>query len=194
MEDFAKDLEIDRYYLDDICETHASIFQRWAEKHAEAQQVRDNVKSQTALEKADASDMLHRERASLDLSIRADPKRFNLEKLTENSIESTILIHPAYISVQQKVMEAKKQAEEKLANAEYEVEILRVARDALEHRKTMIENLVKLYVAGFWAKPKQPRQVIEAKLEKSTIEAGKSAQESIRRRRGMAIEHRGDSQ
>jgi hypothetical protein len=120
--------------------------------------------------KADAKKALSRVQAQLDLvkaelrlRILKGPEEFALKaKPTKEDIESAITLEPAY----QKRLS-------KLHDAQHEVDVLGVRCNALEHRKSMIEEAVKLVLRDWHSQPnitgKDTREAREAihELEKN---------------------------
>jgi hypothetical protein len=82
-------------------------------------------------------------RAEIDLDIRLKPKEYNIEKVTESTIASSILMQPEY-----------KQAMERLIVAKHRVDILEAVCVALDHRKKALENLVFLHGQNYFSKPR----------------------------------------
>jgi len=157
--DYKKDLEIDRYYLDEICDTHSNKFMQWAEAHADALLERDITKEKLDLRYAELDDYARKNKDEIGVS-------------TEPSIKSWIQRHPDYQALSERFLQAT-----------HKVNVLKGARDAFDHRKSMIESNVKLYVAGFWAKPAQPKEVREEKAQERNEEIGRSVSEKVKKRR-----------
>lgn len=127
-DDFQKELKINKYRLDEECLSHASRYAYWAEACALA---KGDV--------AKAKDNLEYVKALRSVSLR------NLymeagEKFTEAKLENATLTDPD-------VLEAKKL----LRDATEVYEKMLVAVNAMEARKSELDNLVKLYVAGYFS-------------------------------------------
>jgi len=93
-------------------------------------------------------EMLSVERARLDKSIRKNPEKYEIEKITESVINSTILLQKSYQTIQTDVIEAQ-----------YEHQMLQGAVQAVEHRKQALENMSKLLGLQYFAGPKTPRDL-----------------------------------
>lgn len=87
-------------------------------------------------------------KASLDREIRKNPEKFEIDKMTEAAVSNTILVNSKY----------KKGMEEYL-EAVYELNILKGVQDALNNKKTALENLVKLNGQNYFAGPSVPRDL-----------------------------------
>ncbi len=87
-------------------------------------------------------------RASLDQSIRTDPEKFGLDKVTESAIASAILIHKEF-----------REAQDKFREAQYEFNMAQAAVRALDGKRDALENLVRLHGQQYFAGPKVPRDL-----------------------------------
>ena len=81
--------------------------------------------------------------AELKLAIRSDPAKFNLDKVTEDVVKSAVLLEPEYQKAKTHVIESQ-----------HDVDVLDAAVSAIDHRKKALEDLVDLFLAGYYAKPK----------------------------------------
>ena len=130
--EYEKDLEIDKYALDLECIDQPRKFLRWAEALAEA-----------TAEKDRADQKLEVTKAQIEQEVRANPEGSGIEKVTEATIKSFVTTSPKVAVAQDRWIEAK-----------HRVNILFAAKEALEQRKSMLENLVKLFLSGYWSDPK----------------------------------------
>lgn len=88
-------------------------------------------------------------KAELDKKIREDPFEYEISvKVTESVVLNTIISQPDY-----------KKAYAKYIDAKYEHNIAQAAVDAVEHRKSALENLVRLYGQQYFAGPKVPNDI-----------------------------------
>lgn len=85
--------------------------------------------------------------AQLDRDIRDKPKDFEIEKITESVVKSTILLQEEYTN-----------AVESYQEKSYQVSILQGVIRAFDHKKKALENLVILHMAGYNAEPKPSRK------------------------------------
>lgn len=126
--DFQKELSINKYRLDEECLSHSSKYAYYAEAQALAKS-----------EVAKAKDNLEYVYAEANLRIRADYEKQG-KKVTEALIASTIALDEEVIDAKKKVREA-----EEIYNR------LSVAVQAMDTRRSELENLVKLYCAGYFS-------------------------------------------
>ena len=106
-----------------------------------------------ALDEADAA--FKTIKATLDSLIRSDPSAYDLpEKITETVIASTIIIQDEYMKAQKKVH-----------SAQYKVNLLFAMTGALDHKRSSLENLVKLHGQNYFSTPRSDSEGRE-RLEK----------------------------
>lgn len=128
--DFEKDISINKYKLDEECLSHSAVYSRYASAQAEAK---------TAVSKAkDNLELIESERglAIRDALVKAG------NKVTEAMINSALISDKEVIEAKNEL----RQAEEVYAK-------LGVAVQAFEHRKSELDNLVKLYCSGYFSVP-----------------------------------------
>lgn len=126
--DFQKDLSINKYKLDEECLSHPAKFAYYAEACATA---KTNVSK--------ANDNLKFVIAEANLRIRKNYAE-NGQKFTEAVITSEL-------EIDKQVLEAKEQARD----AEEVYSRLQVAVQAMDTRRSELDNLVKLYVSGYFS-------------------------------------------
>lgn len=130
--DFEKDISINNYKLDEECLSHSSLYFRYSSMQADAK---------TRVSKA--KDNLELVEAERNLAIRkALSESGDKVKVTEAMINSALIID-------KEVIQAKNQVRE----AEDIFMKLSVAVQAFEHRKSELDNLVKLYCSGYYSVP-----------------------------------------
>lgn len=129
---YENDLKIDLERLEENLQGQAELVlkygKEWAEKTAERDRAKENL---SVIE------------AELDGFARANWGDISDTKMTEKSVLGYVLNE-----------DKRKSAMEELISLTEEVNILSVAKSALEHRKKSLEGLVSLYIAGYWADPK----------------------------------------
>ena len=127
-DDFQKDLSINKYKLDEECISHASRYAYYAEACAIA---KTNV--------SEAKDKLELVEAERYEVIRAD--------LENKGIKTTIPMLDRALITDEEVQKAKAE----LRDAETTLARLQVAVNAMDARRSELDNLVKLYVAGYYS-------------------------------------------
>lgn len=130
---FLKVIRIDPLSLDKELVSQAQNYWDWGSKWARAKGLADRKKEKVDLVKAE-----------LDLEIRDKPEDFGIsDRLTEAQVSSAIARSEDY-----------QEAMDVLIDANEDVNLLAVAKTALEHKKKMLEGLWSLYLSGYYAHPK----------------------------------------
>ena len=127
-DDFQKDLSINKYKLDEECLSHSSRYAYYAEAQAVA---KTNISK--------AKDKLELTTAEAYMKIRTNFEN-EKQKVTEAIISSCVTMEESVID-----------ARNELREAEEIYERLSVAVRAMEARRSELDNLVKLYVAGYFS-------------------------------------------
>jgi hypothetical protein len=83
--------------------------------------------------------------AELDLAIRADPKEYGLEKVTETAVKATVLMQPVF-----------KGSQKKLLRCQHSVDVMQAAVSAIDHKKSALEELVRLRLADYYSECRAP--------------------------------------
>lgn len=125
-------IEINELELDKEWIKQPKMYLEHAAKLADARAEMDEAKSALTLVEAE-----------MDLKIRNNPERYEIEKITEKTVQTTIITSARYKETQKEFFEAK-----------HKVDLLSAVVDALEHRKKALENLVHLHCAGYFAEPR----------------------------------------
>lgn len=150
--DIKTDLKINKYKLDEECLTHAPTYNRYAEMA---------LKTKTELTKA--KDKLSLITAQRNIAIREEIAKSG-SKVTEKMIES-------YLESDKEVLKAKKEVREiEEVNATFNVML-----DSFDHRKSELDNLVKLYCAGYYS-------VVGNKKETSTETTEKDIRKNLNKK------------
>jgi len=137
--DYELDMEIDADELDVECLNQPALMLKYSTKLAQALQVKDLAK--------EALDYM---KAQIDKSIREDPEKYGLAKITETAVANAILEEKQY-----------RDSVSKVTKASFEVNVVQGAVRAVEQRKQMLENLVKLHGQSYFAGPSVPHNLSE---------------------------------
>lgn len=150
--DIKTDLKINKYKLDEECLTHASTYNRYAE-----------MATKTKTELTKAKDKLSLITAQRNIAIREEIAKSG-SKVTEKMIES-------YLESDKEVLKAKKEVREiEEVNATFNAML-----DSFDHRKSELDNLVKLYCAGYYS-------VVGNKKETSTETTEKDIRKNLNKK------------
>ena len=155
---YEQDIEIDAEALDVECLRQATLFYKYSKIEAEAKRVHGQAWEESKLV-----------RSRLIKEGGADKSLSNAAKM-----EAFYRSHPDHIEAKQNLIEA-----------EYELNMATAAVRAMQQRKYMLENLTRLALADYFARPSEPRDIrkeVESAEEK-TKAAGERASTKIRSRR-----------
>ena len=115
--------------------------------------------------------------AELSHGIRSDPERYGLSKVTEDSVKSTTIVQPEY-----------QEASRDFITRKYEHAMAQGAVRAFEHRKSALENLVRLHGQSYFAGPAVPHDLSDVRQRHDSARRARdaAAQGRVRglRRRG----------
>lgn len=130
-------MEIDEFNLDRELDKQPRRYMRYAIKLADARLAHAEAKAELDLTEAEMA-----------RKIRANPKKFGLDKITDKSLEHTIELQPEYQAAQSAMLKAK-----------HTMDIFDAIREALEHKKYALQGRVTLHVNNYHAKVKMPKGV-----------------------------------
>lgn len=122
-------LEVDRLKLDEEWAKHPQEYHLYAEAFADYQFAYDIAKSKLELVQAE-----------IDRDVRANPTDFQIAKITESLVKSTIIVQPEYQS-----------AVKKLNIAKHELESARANVNSLDQRKRQLTLLVELWIKDYYS-------------------------------------------
>ena len=136
---YEDDISIDEQALDVEWLDHPRRMMKYCEMAATTRRQMDLAK-----EELDAIS------ARVGRSIRSDPEKYDLPKVTESALQSAILLDEEYQEASRAYIDAK-----------YENDVAFSAVRAFEHRKSALENLVRLHGQSYFAGPTVPRNLAE---------------------------------
>lgn len=156
---YEDDMHIDENALDVEFLEQPTLMARYARLLAEARRDRDLAKEALDLTKAE-----------INLDIRDNPDKYNLTKITVDAVEACVLMEDSY-----------KEAVKEYNDANYEVNVLQGVVNAVEHRKSALENLVKLHGQQYFAGPKIPHDLTELREQRTDERHHRIGQAVIKR-------------
>jgi hypothetical protein len=140
---YEQDMYIDEDALDVELLGQADKMVKYSRMLAEAQRDRDLSKESLDLIKAE-----------IDLDIRDNPEKYKLTKITVDAVHSCILMEEEYQDAQKEVNRCT-----------FEANVLVGVIKAIDHRKSALEHLVKLYGQNYFAGPSIPHNLSELREE-----------------------------
>lgn len=126
------DLKLDVTELDRAALNIPSLFQEWSEQWAQAVFERDKLKEQISATKA-----------LVDEDIRSRPRDYgwDMEKSpTETWVANQVMLHKDV-----------KEVTEKMMQAQYNVNMMSVAKESIEHMSSSVKMLVELYKGNYFS-------------------------------------------
>lgn len=163
---FKEDVSIDRHSLDYEWLRQADLFHKYSEDYANAMFERDKKKERLTLVKA-----------QIDGDIRLDPESYGFTgKPTEPAIASLIIQDERYEVANSVYLEAVR-----------DMNVVAGAKIAMEHKKTALEVLAKLYLSGYWGEariPDEARKKYETENESTALNSSSRLQSRLKSKRG----------
>lgn len=136
--DFEKDISINKYKLDEECLSHSSLYFRYSSMQADAKTRVSKAKDELELVQAERYDVIK-------------------DEFEKKGTKTTIPMMEKAVLSDKEVLRAKN----KLREAEDIYAKLSVAVQAFEHRKSELDNLVKLYCSGYYSVPESKKNINE---------------------------------
>lgn len=134
---YENDLYIDETSLDVEWLEQPQLMLKYTREMASTRRERDRLKEKLSVT-----------RAQIAKDIRSDPDKYEMPKVTESAIQEEILMQPKY-----------QVAVDDINDAEFEYQMALGAVQAVEQRKSALENLIKLHGLQYFAGPKVPRDL-----------------------------------
>jgi len=153
MKDFEQELNINIYKLHLEWQRQPQFYFDYAKKHAVSLANSKRIEEQLKILKAEAKLEQDQARAIIDIEIRNSPAYRN-KKPTETAINNMILNNEEYLAVINTNNNLVKEKTIEHISAIEETETLFAALNAIIHRKSALENEVKLYLGGYFSEPK----------------------------------------
>lgn len=129
LEDLKSRLPIDQFALEKECREQPIFYQEVGEIYAEVRKEAKKVKSNFGHVKAE-----------LERNIRSEPAKYGISKITESAIQAAIVLQTEYAN-----------AETELFDAEEVADNLSVLLESAAQRKSMLRELVSLFVRSYYA-------------------------------------------
>lgn len=135
---YEQDIEIDESILDVEWVEHSKRMLTYTTAAAEAHKEMDFSKAGLDFVKA-----------RIDKEIREDPRAFGLsDRVTEGAISSAVILHPDFDEANRGYIERK-----------FQFEVASGVVKSFEHRKSALENLVRLHGQSYFAGPSVPHDL-----------------------------------
>ena len=122
-----------------------------------------------------AKDELDYIKAFIESEVRKNPEKFGVAKVTESSVNAAVTINQRYVDASRKYIDAQRLSDS-----------LTVLQFAAEQRKSMIKDLVSLYIYAYY----QQQQSVNMSTEQKYVENA-TVDEIVARRREIAKQREG---
>jgi len=155
-ENYKEDVAIDPDALDVACLNQATLMFNYSQKVAEARRLMDKAKFKIDIVRAECI-----------AEIRKDPQAFGMDKFTEKGAETLV-----------ETLEDVQNINDDYLSLRYDYDVLSAAVKALEQRKSMLEKLVTLHGASYFAGPSVPRELSKEWVKETTRS---SARETVKK-------------
>ncbi len=164
----SNDFVIDKHNLDKEWEKQPKLMDVYTSSLAEAIKEKDQLSLSLDILMSECSK-----------NVRADPAQYRVDKVTDKSVAETVALLPAVIESQKELIQAI-----------YKVSVLKGAVSSMEHKKTSLEWLSRLFLKNYYGTP----SLIDAKNDldydmKKMEEENREALNNnprLKRRRGVA--------
>ena len=166
---FEEKIDINIYMLHEELKQQPNLYYEYAKPYAISVANSKRKDEQVKLLKTEIKAELDFVKASMDQEIRSNPEKFGAKKHTETAISSIIAASEDFKKLNEKLgSKLQKKIKEHIDSVE-EMEILFAAVNACIHRKSSLENEVKLLIGGFYSEPKiekENKNKIKTKADK----------------------------
>jgi len=139
IDSFEQDRSVDKFALDDEWRIQSDLYFKWAKRSVDASLLVNITK-----------DALEVRKAQIDKAVRANPREFGIEKVTNEALNNAATLDKEYRKLTEDLIQLK-----------YEESMLEAAVKTMEHKKQSLENLVKLFLNNYYAEPSIPKQAKE---------------------------------
>jgi len=158
---FKDDIIIDKFQLEEEWQKQPYLFEKWSTRYAEAVDEKDRLKLKIEVVKAD-----------IENDIRNDPKKFGLgDKPTVNAIAAVVTTNEDVVTLTGAYLDAVKNSN-----------ILQGVKEAMNHRKSALENLVKLFLNSYYTKPDAPAEFVQKIEEEVAAESQEKIKKKLRKK------------
>jgi hypothetical protein len=148
---YKEDLKFDKYSLDEEWERQPSLYMKWGEREADAQEEKDKAERALSIIKSE-----------MDAKIRSNPEKYRIEKISESAINYAVLNSKEYREAELIFIEAKKKAR-----------LLNHAVVAFDHKKRALTKESDLWINGYYGGqglPRNSREQMDIKRKERQLE------------------------
>lgn len=169
--DIENDKQIEPDALDVEFLNHQNLFYKYSAALNDAIDQRNELKIQVE----ETKEALEKVKAELDQQIREDPEEYDLQKVTEATVNAAITTTERYQQALQHYFDKRRE----LNQAQSEVNRHFTDTQTMDNRKSSLENLVRLLNQQYFASPSEPRNISE-EYHKRVAKNKKGAKEKVK--------------
>ena len=156
---YKEDLEIDEHDLVNELTGQALLYMKYGEKAAFLRAKRIRLQEKVSLIKGEAKKELDFKKAVVETTIRQSaPSDFGYEKMTEGTVNAVLNQDEDYKAAITEHGNTIEEAIIEYSDCVQEHSIMETATEAFVHRKSALENIVKLFLGGYFGDPNIPRE------------------------------------
>ena len=153
LEGLESELRINKFKLDDESVKQVSLCLYWNDEYAAARTEADKQKVE-----------LDRAEGEAELRLRREPPEDI--KLTEGTVKALVVVDKHVVAIQSQLLTAKAR-----------VYSLEAATKAIDHRKSQLDNLVQLYVKGYYSGTSKDATTEVSSAVRAGLNRGRAAEE-----------------
>ena len=187
MEEYEKDHQLDKLNLDFEVAHQAGLYMKWSKRAAIATKERIIKEEKLKLVKDAVKKNLEEVRAKVDSSIRLKPEEYGYDKKpTEGAIFGIVIQSKEYKEEYDNGVRKIDTAVREYAEAVENEKVLEGATTGMNHKRSSLENMVKLWLGGYYADPKvgsEAKKVIED-LDRGAQKEGLNKNPRLKKRLG----------
>lgn len=182
MRTFEEKIDINIYKLHEELRFQPNLYFEYAKPYAQSVADSKRKEEQLKLLKTEVKAELEIAKSSMDLEIRSNPEKFGAKKHTETAIKSIISNSKELQELNKTLNDKLEKKTEEYIQAVEEMEVLLASVNAINHRRTSLENEVKLLLGGMYSEPKIKKENKE-EIKNKADRKRKSAMTNLKKRK-----------
>lgn len=181
MEEYDQDHYLDKLNLDVEVAQQSGLYMKWSKRAARATKERIILEEKLKLIKDAAKRTLEEVRAKIDSQIRLNPENFGYDKKpNEEAIKGIIVQSDAYKKEYDDGIRKIEIAVKEYAEAVENEKVMEGATTGMNHKRSSLENMTKLWLGGYYADPKIDPDMRKNMEDSGRAEHVKGLKENIR--------------
>ncbi|OGH07208.1 MAG: hypothetical protein A2W22_00590 [Candidatus Levybacteria bacterium RBG_16_35_11] len=171
---YENDVTVDKYNLHTELETLPTLIAKWRKKYSIAEGILDKLTSDIPIFKAEIKMEFEMAVAKIEADLRENWDQHCPDvRATEGAVQNKVKTLPEFAEAHKKSINENLKLSEELACAVEDKGTFYGACRALEAKETALTKLVKLYLSGYYERPKITNE-LEKEVQKATSDNLKS--------------------